>query len=74
MTLLLSGVGLYQLWVSILVTRAEMYEPRQKLLQVAGIWLVPIIGAVIVHSMLWTEGKPPHTPEKEWTEPGDNAS
>ena len=64
----------YQLWVSILVVRTAIYEPTQKLLQCIGIWLIPIIGAVIVHSILKTEGKPPYKPEKEWTEPGDNAS
>jgi len=64
----------YQLWVSILVLRAPMYEPKQKWLQLVGIWLFPIFGAVVAHSLLQTEGKPLYKPDKNWTEPGDNAS
>lgn len=64
----------YQLWVSTLVMRSPMYEPKQKALQLMGIWLIPIVGAVVAHSVLRTEGRPPCKPEKEWTEPGDNAS
>ena len=67
-------VAAYQLWVSVLVLRASMYEPRQKWLQFIGIWLAPVIGAVVVQSMLRTEGTTPYKPEKGWTEPGDNAS
>jgi hypothetical protein len=64
----------YQLWVSRLVVLAEMYESKQKWRQIAVIWVIPIVGAVVVHAVLRTEGKPPYKPEKEWTEPGDNAS
>ena len=64
----------YQLWISILVVRAPIYEPKQKWLQCIEIWLIPAIGAIIAHSMLRTEGQPPYKAEKECTEPGDNAS
>jgi hypothetical protein len=55
---IVSMVVAYQLWVSILVIRTSMYEPRQKWLQLIGIWLAPVIGAVVAYSMLGTKGKP----------------
>ena len=67
-------VATYQLWVSVLVMRASIYERGQKWLQVIGIWLIPVVGAIVAHSMLRTEGRPPYKPEREWTEPRDNAS
>jgi hypothetical protein len=63
-----------QLWVSIYVARSTLYERRQKQLQIALVWLLPVIGAVIVCSMMKAEGRPPYKPEKGYTEPGDSAS
>lgn len=62
-------IAVYQLWVSVRVSHAAHLEASQKLLQVALVWLVPVIGAIIVHSMLAVEGKTPHKPEKGYTEP-----
>jgi len=67
-------VALYQVWVSVQLLRSTLYEPKQKGLQLLLVWLIPIIGAVIVHSLMRSEGKPPYTPEKGYTEPGDHAS
>jgi hypothetical protein len=67
-------IALYQLWVSVQLLRSSLYEPRQKGFQLVVVWLTPIVGAVIVHSMMRSEGKPPYTPEKGYTEPGDHAS
>lgn len=67
-------VALYQLWVSVQLLRSTLYKPKQKGLQLLVVWLIPIVGAVVVHSMMWSEGKPPYTPEKGYTEPGDHAS
>ncbi len=64
----------YQLWVSVQLFRAPQFECLQKWLQLALIWLIPILGAVVVQSMMWSEGRPPYKPEKGYTEPGDNAS
>jgi hypothetical protein len=63
-----------QLWVSIHVARSSLYERRQKQLQIALIWPLPVIGAVIVCSMMKTDGRSPYKPEKGYTEPGDSAS
>ncbi len=42
----------YQVWVSIQLLRSSMYEPSQKWFQLALIWLVPMVGAVVVQSMM----------------------
>ena len=71
---LLGALVAYQIWVSILVVRSPLYEARQKWLQFLGIWLAPLIGAVVAHSMMRVEGAPPYKPEPGWTEPGENDS
>jgi cytochrome bd-type quinol oxidase subunit 1 len=72
------GVGVliaaFQLWVSVQLIRASHYESLQKWLQLLLIWLVPLLGAIVVQSMMRTEGRAPYKPEKGYTEPGDNAS
>ena len=67
-------IGAYQIWVSTELFRSSMYERTQKWLQLALIWLVPIVGAVVVQSMMKSDGKPRYKPEKGYTEPGDSAS
>jgi len=67
-------IALYQIWVTFQIIRSAIYEPPQKWLQVALIWLIPLIGAVVAHSMLRSEGKPPYKPEKGYTEPEDRGS
>jgi len=64
----------YQLWVSAQLLRSSLYEPTHKWFQLGLIWLVPIVGAVVVQSMMRSEGKPRYKPEKGYTEPGDSAS
>jgi hypothetical protein len=64
----------YQVCVSIQLVSSTLHESKQKALQLALIWLVPMLGAVVVHAMMRTEGKPPYKPEKGYTEPGDSAS
>jgi hypothetical protein len=66
---ILALAAAYQLWVSVKVVRAPQLETLQKLLQVALVWLIPVIGAIIVQTMLAVEGKPSHKPEKGYTEP-----
>ena len=68
------ALAAYQLWVSIRLFRAPQYEKRQQWFQLAFIWLIPAVGAIAVHSMLWSDGRPPYKPVVGYTEPGDNAS
>jgi hypothetical protein len=67
-------IAAWQLWVSVVVVRASFLERHQRVLQLCLIWFLPLIGAVVVHSMLRSEGRPPYVPEKGYTVPGDNAS
>ena len=70
---IIAAAAAWQVWVSVAVVRAGHLERRQKLLQLGLIWLLPIIGAVAVYSMLRAEGKSPYIPERGYTVPGDNA-
>ena len=42
----------FQAWLTVRVFRSKMFERRQKVLQAQLIWLVPIIGAGLVFSIL----------------------
>ena len=59
-----------QLRVTWRLLRSSMYEWPQKRLQLALIWLVPVLGAIVVHTMMRVEGQPPYKPEKGYTDPG----
>ena len=45
----------FQAWLTVRVFRSKMFERRQKVLQAQLIWLVPIIGAGLVFSILQEE-------------------
>jgi hypothetical protein len=64
----------YQIWVTLQLARSSLYEPNQKWLQSVLIWLIPVLGAIVVQVMMWSDGRPPYKPEKGYTEPGDSAS
>jgi hypothetical protein len=51
---ILAIVG-FQSWLTVRVFRSKMFERRQKVLQAQLIWLVPIIGAGLVFSILQEE-------------------
>lgn len=42
----------FQIYVTVRVVRSRMYEPRQKVWQAQLIWLLPIIGAGLVFTIL----------------------
>jgi len=48
----IGGLLLYQIWVSIAVCRAPEYDQKQCSLQLAVVWLFPLIGAVGCHLFL----------------------
>lgn len=50
--LVLAAVAAFQIWLTVRVFRSKLYERRQKLMQVPLIWLVPVLGAGIVFSVL----------------------
>lgn len=45
-------IGAFGIWVAILVSRAEVYSPSQKLAQIAIAIIIPLFGAALVHAML----------------------
>lgn len=42
----------FQIWLTVRVFRSRMYERNQKIWQAQMIWLLPIIGAGLVFSVL----------------------
>ena len=48
---LLAVVG-FQAWLTVRVVRSGLYERKQKIWQAQLIWLVPVIGASLVFSVL----------------------
>jgi hypothetical protein len=48
---LLALIGL-QVWATVRVYRSDLYEREQKWMQAKLIWLVPLIGAMLVLSVL----------------------
>ena len=53
--LLLVLAVLFQCWVTLRVARSNLYERSEKFAQAKLIWLVPVLGAVIVFSVLQQE-------------------
>jgi hypothetical protein len=50
-----SGIALlfiYQLWVTVMVWRADEYDAKQRILQCLAIWLLPFFAVLICHLML----------------------
>jgi D-alanyl-lipoteichoic acid acyltransferase DltB (MBOAT superfamily) len=43
---------IYQLWVTVLICRADEYDSKQRNLQCLVIWLIPILGALICQLVL----------------------
>src|SRR5574341_262377 len=54
--LLLVVVGVvliaYQAFVSLLVVRFELFESRQRLIQILLIWFLPVLGALVCHAVV----------------------
>ena len=47
--MVLVGIGLVlNVWVTFLAIRSQLFENKQKWLQVLMIWLLPIVGALLV--------------------------
>ncbi|GMV19896.1 MAG: hypothetical protein HS104_10285 [Polyangiaceae bacterium] len=50
--LLLLGLVVAQIWLTVRVWRSSSYERSQKILQSKLIWLLPVVGAVLVFSLM----------------------
>ncbi|MCK6591399.1 MAG: hypothetical protein HUU21_35715 [Polyangiaceae bacterium] len=53
----LVGLIAFQIWLTSRVFRSGLYERKQKIWQAQLIWLVPILGAGIVFSILQEDDK-----------------
>lgn len=49
---LLLGLVAAQVWLTVKVWRSTSYERSQKILQSKLIWLLPVVGAVLVFSLM----------------------
>ncbi len=47
-------VAAYQIWISVRLVNAVEYSRTQKLYQLVIIWLIPVLGAVVVHFVLFS--------------------
>ena len=50
------ALGAYSVWVALMIARADWYSPRQKAAQIAIIFLIPLIGALLCHALLRRHG------------------
>ncbi len=55
--LVLLGLVSFQAWLTVRVFRSGLYERKQKIWQAQLIWLLPIIGAGLVFSILHEDSK-----------------
>ena len=55
--LVLFGVG-FQVWLTVRVWKNRFYERSQKVMQSQLIWLLPVVGAVLVYSLMPEEEDP----------------
>ncbi|MGK3962938.1 hypothetical protein WMF38_01955 [Sorangium sp. So ce118] len=53
----LAALLAFQIYVTVRVFRSRVYEPKQKVWQAQLVWLLPIIGAGLVFSILQEEDK-----------------
>jgi hypothetical protein len=53
--LLLLGTLIFQIWVTLRVRKTPIYDDPQKREQTKLIWLLPVVGAAIVFSVLVSE-------------------
>lgn len=55
--LALLALASFQVWLTVRVFRSSLYERKQKIWQAQLIWLLPIIGAGLVFSILHEDTK-----------------
>ena len=62
LTLILASLALFNLVASIAVLRTSAFATPQRLLQLAVIWLLPVLGAVICGAFVSSQGLGPASP------------
>jgi NADH:ubiquinone oxidoreductase subunit 6 (subunit J) len=56
--IVLAVLCIYQLWVTVLVYRADEYDSKQRNLQCLAIWLIPFLAALTCHLVLRSSRAP----------------
>ena len=63
---------IYQIYVSIILFRADEYEQIQRLLQLFIVWIIPLFGAVGCHLILRSQRETVHRKDKFFVSQGAN--
>ncbi len=58
----LLALAAFQTWLTVRVFKSRLFERKQKILQAQLIWLVPILGAGLVFTILMDEERNDKTP------------
>ena len=66
----LAAAALYQLFVTVRLIKFAGYSIGQKIAQVLLIWLLPLLGAWIVHVVIRTTEKAPPAADRDFTPQG----
>ena len=61
------AAALYQLYVTVRVAKQQKYSRSQKAYQIALIWIVPVLGAVVVHVFCVSDKEIPVHRDKAFT-------
>jgi hypothetical protein len=56
----------YQVYVSVRVTRAVAFSTEQKALQLLLVWLMPVVGAALVHWFVANATAPLPQPDRDF--------
>lgn len=73
LTALIAAICLANLFVSLAVLRSEVLEPEQKIAQLALVWLLPVVGAILAWLVLRDDRQPRRgeNPHADRHDPGD---
>ncbi len=62
----------YQLWVTVMVCRADEYDAKQRILQCLAIWLIPFLAALTCHLVLRSSRAPIKPSKSSIVDQSDN--
>ncbi|MDC3960336.1 MULTISPECIES: hypothetical protein [Polyangium] len=62
---LLLALAAFQTWLTVRVWKSRLFERKQKILQSQLIWLLPILGAGLVFTILIEEERSNKTPPSQ---------
>jgi hypothetical protein len=62
----------YQLWVTLMVCRADEYDTKQRILQCLAIWFIPFLAALTCHLMLRSSRAPIKPSKTSFDDQWDN--